>query len=129
MLRQLAQEGSAEFVGYQNSVLMQLLSGVLGVLVFLRRQQLMPGRFPIETPCQAHLFFCKGSLSVTFLLCADVLGGNCITLLLGCVRQGDWESSLATLRQLATARRYERGSREGVAPQDLLGVQPSPLSP
>lgn len=27
VLRQLAQEGSAEFVGYQNSVLMQLLSG------------------------------------------------------------------------------------------------------
>lgn len=27
VLRQLAQEGSAEFVGYQNSTLMQLLSG------------------------------------------------------------------------------------------------------
>jgi len=27
VLRQLAQEGSAEFVGYQNSILMQLLSG------------------------------------------------------------------------------------------------------
>lgn len=38
VLRQLAQEGSAEFVGYQNSILMQLLSGKGGlcaVLVFV----------------------------------------------------------------------------------------------
>lgn len=27
--------------------------------------------------------------------------------MMGCVRQGDWETSLATLRQLATARRWE----------------------
>lgn len=40
---------------------------------------------------------------------ADVLGGNCITLMMGCVRQGDWETSLATLRQLATVRRWELG--------------------
>jgi hypothetical protein len=32
VLRQLAQEGSAEFVGYQNSILMQLLSGKGGVV-------------------------------------------------------------------------------------------------
>lgn len=43
VLRQLAQEGSAEFVGYQNSVLMQLLSGQslegvkLGLLLRSRR--------------------------------------------------------------------------------------------
>jgi hypothetical protein len=42
VLRQLAQEGSAEFVGYQNSVLMQLLSGQslllarLGLLLLTR---------------------------------------------------------------------------------------------
>lgn len=41
--------------------------------------------------------------------CPDVLGGNCITLMMGCVRQGDWETSLATLRQLATARRWALG--------------------
>jgi hypothetical protein len=36
--------------------------------------------------------------------CADALGGNCLTLMLGTVRQGDWEASTTTLKQLTTAR-------------------------
>ncbi|WIA40562.1 hypothetical protein OEZ86_013904 [Tetradesmus obliquus] len=60
VLRRLAQEGSAEFVGYGDAVLTQLL--------------------------------------------ADALGGNCLTLMVGTVRQGDYEASSTTLKQLTTAR-------------------------
>eukprot|EP00878_Enallax_costatus_P035224 GHUV01039231.1.p1 GENE.GHUV01039231.1~~GHUV01039231.1.p1 ORF type:complete len:419 (+),score=96.69 GHUV01039231.1:574-1830(+) len=60
VLRRLAQEGSSEFVGYDDAVLTRLLS--------------------------------------------DALGGNCLALMIGTVRQGDWESSSTTLRQLTTAR-------------------------
>lgn len=35
---------------------------------------------------------------------ADALGGNCLTLMVVTVRQGDWEASSTTLRQLAAAR-------------------------
>jgi len=35
---------------------------------------------------------------------ADALGGNSLTLFIGTLRQGEWEASATTLRQLATAR-------------------------
>jgi hypothetical protein len=35
---------------------------------------------------------------------ADALGGNSLTLFIGTLRQGEWEASATTLRQLATAK-------------------------
>ncbi|GBF93794.1 hypothetical protein Rsub_06126 [Raphidocelis subcapitata] len=38
-------------------------------------------------------------------LLADALGGNCITLMVATLRQGEWEASATTLRHAAAARR------------------------
>ena len=36
--------------------------------------------------------------------CAESLGGNCLTTLIGTVRQGEWDRSLATLKHLVAAQ-------------------------
>ncbi|KAI8465646.1 MAG: P-loop containing nucleoside triphosphate hydrolase protein [Monoraphidium minutum] len=43
--------------------------------------------------------------SVLTRLTADALGGNALTLVVGTLRQGEWEASATTLRHLAVARR------------------------
>eukprot|EP00877_Chromochloris_zofingiensis_P013932 jgi/Chrzof1/8793/Cz03g24220.t1 len=58
--RTLAQDGSTEFVNYDDSVLTKLLS--------------------------------------------DALGSNCLTAVIGTVRQGEWEHSTTTLKHLSVAR-------------------------
>lgn len=40
----------------------------------------------------------------TAIVLPDALGGNSLSLMIGTVRQGDWEASSTTLRQLTTAR-------------------------
>lgn len=35
---------------------------------------------------------------------AETLGGNCVTTVIGTVRQGEWDKSLATLKHLVAAR-------------------------
>jgi hypothetical protein len=35
---------------------------------------------------------------------ADALGGNCLTLIVGTLRQGEWEHTATTLHHLALAR-------------------------
>jgi hypothetical protein len=50
--------------------------------------------WPIATP----------TVLLPFMCCTDALGGNCLTLMVGTVRQGDWEASTTTIKQLTTAR-------------------------
>ena len=35
---------------------------------------------------------------------AETLGGNCLTTMIGTVRQGEWDRSLATLKHLVAAQ-------------------------
>lgn len=37
-------------------------------------------------------------------LLSDALGGNCLTAMIGTLRQGEWETSAASLKHLAAAR-------------------------
>lgn len=37
-------------------------------------------------------------------VCAEALGGNCLTTMIGTVRQGEWDRSLATLKHLVAAQ-------------------------
>ena len=38
-------------------------------------------------------------------LCAETLGGNCLTTVIGTLRQGEWDRSLVTLKHLLSAQR------------------------
>ncbi|MEW5296845.1 MAG: hypothetical protein WDW36_000096 [Sanguina aurantia] len=53
----------------------------------------------LATQGSAQFVDYEGSLMTRLL--ADALGGNCLTLLVGCVRPSQWQQSITTLKQLA----------------------------
>ncbi|MEW5312194.1 MAG: hypothetical protein WDW38_003841 [Sanguina aurantia] len=53
----------------------------------------------LATQGSAQFVDYEGSLMTRLL--ADALGGNCLTLMVGCVRPNQWQESITTLKQLA----------------------------
>ncbi|KAF8055598.1 SYP52 [Scenedesmus sp. PABB004] len=107
VLRALAQDGGGgggAFAGHDDSLLTRLLAGaarrgVRGAACAARRARRV-GAAHGRPQCSQ-----RSQRSPRARAAADALGGNCLTLLVGAVRVGDdFESTSATLRQLAVAR-------------------------